>query len=132
MVNSSYYSSPWFITIFTNSLQSQEGEVLSDKILELWDSFLTCGWKTIFRMALYLMKENEQDLLQMNFEQILNFVSEKPKHILAEYMMTPDSSLHMHTQLRRVTYEMNDLSFTLERLEKEFRDSLDASNHQKK
>lgn len=68
MVNSSYYSSPWFITIFTNSLQSQEGEVLSDKILELWDYFLTSGWKAIFRMALYLLKENETELLNMNFE----------------------------------------------------------------
>jgi ecotropic viral integration site 5 protein len=129
MVNSSYYSSPWFITIFTNSLQSQEGDVLSDKILELWDYFLVAGWKAIFRMALYLMRENEQDLLSMNFEQILNFVTEKPKHLLSEHMMTPQFDLQetMHSELKRATKDIRHLQFTLQRLEKEFRDSLEAS-----
>jgi hypothetical protein len=41
MINSSYYSSAWFITIFTNSLQNQEGPIISNKLLELWDYFLT-------------------------------------------------------------------------------------------
>lgn len=43
MVNSSYYSSPWFITIFTNSLQSMQDDhsLESSRILELWDYFLT-------------------------------------------------------------------------------------------
>jgi hypothetical protein len=43
MVNSSYYSSPWFITIFTNSLQSMQDDhsLDSSRILELWDYFLT-------------------------------------------------------------------------------------------
>jgi hypothetical protein len=70
MVNSSYYSSPWFITIFTNSLQSIKDDdcLESARILELWDYFLTTGWKSIFLMALHFLKEHEQDLLQMNFE----------------------------------------------------------------
>jgi hypothetical protein len=41
MVNSSYYASPWFITVFTQSLQHQEGDNLSEKLLELWDYYLT-------------------------------------------------------------------------------------------
>ena len=42
-------------------------------------------------MALYFLKQNEQDLLQMNFEQILNFVSETPKQMLAsnKHQLTP-------------------------------------------
>ena len=60
MVNSSYYSSPWFITIFTNSLQSMNtNDNICEKILELWDFFLVSGWKAIFTMALYVLKENE-------------------------------------------------------------------------
>jgi len=63
----------------------------SSRILELWDYFLTSGWKAIFMMALYFLKQNEQDLLQMNFEQILNFVSETPKQMLAsnKHQLTP-------------------------------------------
>ena len=60
LVNSSYYSSPWFITIFTNSLQSMQDESrLNEKILELWDFFLVSGWKAIFTMSLYILKQNE-------------------------------------------------------------------------
>jgi len=33
--------------------------VLCEKILELWDYFLVSGWKAIFSMALYVLKENE-------------------------------------------------------------------------
>lgn len=39
-------------------------------------------------MALHFLKEHEQDLLQMNFEQILNFVSETPKMMLASNRQT--------------------------------------------
>jgi ecotropic viral integration site 5 protein len=70
MVNSSYYSSPWFITIFTNSLQSMQDDQSMDdkKILELWDFFLVSGWKAIFTMALYILHTHQHELLQMNFE----------------------------------------------------------------
>jgi hypothetical protein len=44
---------------------------------------LTSGWVAIFRMGLYILKENEKEILEMNFEQILNFISEKSKLILA-------------------------------------------------
>jgi hypothetical protein len=35
-------------------------------------------------MGLYVMKENEQELLRMGFENILNFITERPKQILSE------------------------------------------------
>jgi hypothetical protein len=36
---------------------------LSENILQLWDFFLTSGWKAIFITSLYFMKENEQEML---------------------------------------------------------------------
>ena len=130
MVNSSYYSSPWFITIFTNSLQQQEDDVVGDRILSLFDYFLTAGWKAIFKMSLYLMKSNEEELLTMSFEHILNFIAERPKQLLSERDHTPEES--MHKQIKGATKDMKYISFTIARLEKEFRDSHEASNHQKK
>jgi hypothetical protein len=106
MVNSSYYTSPWFITVFTNSLQQQDNDLVGDRILSLFDYFLTSGWKAIFKMTLYLMKTNEQELLQMSFERIVSFVSERPKQLLSEQDHTPEES--MHAQIKRVTRDMRD------------------------
>jgi hypothetical protein len=36
---------------------------LCERILELWDFFLVSGWKAIFTMALYVLKENEKELI---------------------------------------------------------------------
>ena len=149
MVNSSYYSSPWFITIFTNSLQSMQDDhsLESSRILELWDYFLTvrsaiinmlqAGWKSIFMMALYFLKMHEQDLLQMNFEQILNFVSETPKLMLAsnKHSLTPtdneDLTEVLHSLIKKATKNMSHISYTLDKLEIEFKQSHEAANHQK-
>jgi hypothetical protein len=83
-------------------------------------------------MSLFIMKVHEQDLLQMNFEQILNFISEKPKVLLSETIETPGGEESMYMQIKRATKDMQFIEFTLERLEKEFRDSHEASNHFKK
>lgn len=142
MVNSSYYSSPWFITIFTNSLQSMNtNDNICEKILELWDFFLVSGWKAIFTMALYVLKENEPELLQMNFEQILNFITETPKQLLSGKSLvamggtpggsgTPAPNELLHSTLKKSTQGMQHIRFTLERLETEFMTSFDISNHQ--
>ena len=82
-INSSYFASAWFITIFTNSLKQQEkGEAVSENLLQLWDYFLVSGWKAILKMGLYVLKESQSDLKQMSFEDILNDITEKPKQLL--------------------------------------------------
>lgn len=68
--------------------------------------------------------------MSMSFENILNFISERPKQLLSERDHTPEESMHM--QIKRATKEMRHIQFTIERLEQEFRDSLEASNHQTK
>ena len=95
------------------------------------------GWKSIFMMALYFLKIHEQDLLQMNFEQILNFVSETPKLMLAsnKNSLTPngneDLTEVLHTLIKRATKSMSHISYTLDKLEIEFKLSHEAANHQK-
>ena len=87
-INSGIFSSAWFITQFTNSLQIQEkylkeGSVdgqssglISDNLLQLWDYFIVSGWKSMFKMSLYLLKQNETHLLHLNFEEILTLIQE--------------------------------------------------------
>lgn len=78
-------------------------------------------------MGLYVLKENEQELLKMGFEQILNFITEKPKYMLSEHV-TPDAeNRHLCLELKKSFKVNTNLSFILSKLEKEFKDSLEAA-----
>lgn len=92
MINSSYFASAWFITIFTNSIKNiSESSIgtpieevhVSERLLQLWDYFLVSGWKAILKMGLFVLKDSSGELLSLSFEEILNAISEKPKAILA-------------------------------------------------
>lgn len=86
-INSGIFASAWFITQFTNSLQVQDknfnklkdakqiletDQIISDNLLQLWDYFISSGWKSMFKMSLFILKTNENKLLSMGFEDILN------------------------------------------------------------
>jgi hypothetical protein len=86
-INSGIFASAWFITQFTNSLQIQDknfnknkdqkpidenDQIISDNLLQLWDYFISSGWKSMFKMSLFILKTNETKLLAMGFEDILN------------------------------------------------------------
>ena len=77
----------------------------------------------------------------MNFEQILNFITETPKQLLSgksQVVMggtpggtgSPPSDELLHSTLKKSTQGMQHIRFTLERLETEFMTSFDISNHQ--
>jgi len=38
-------------------------QYISDNLLQLWDYFVSSGWKAIFKMSLYILKANEEKLL---------------------------------------------------------------------
>ena len=81
-INAGIFASAWFITQFTNSLQMDKRQVSSQveegtippNLLQLWDYFITSGWKAMFKMSLYILKSNETQLLQLGFEDILNVI----------------------------------------------------------
>jgi len=65
MINSSYFASAWFITIFTNtikntveSVNNEEEAKVSEYLLQLWDYFLISGWKSVLKMGLFVLKDS--------------------------------------------------------------------------
>ena len=57
-INSSYYSSAWFITLFTNTLQYHpDTNKLPGVLLAIWDEFILHGWKVIFKFSIYMLSE---------------------------------------------------------------------------
>ncbi|CDW76802.1 tbc domain-containing protein [Stylonychia lemnae] len=111
-----------------NHFKNQEGDNLSERLMQLWDYFLTCGWKAIFKMGLSVLKNNQADLCRMNFEQILNFITEKPKTILSEHISLDDQRPILYQELKTCLKDTPKLDFILTKLEREFKDSLEAAN----
>ena len=92
------FASAWFITQFTNPLQIQDknynlkdaaliketDQIIPDNLLQLWDYFISSGWKSMFSTSLFILKRNEDSLLQLGFEDILNVILEQPKQVLSK------------------------------------------------
>jgi len=53
--NSSYYSSPFFITLFTSILQTQKTDEHTWKLKRIWDHFIIYGWKAVFKTCLLIL-----------------------------------------------------------------------------
>lgn len=68
-------------------------------------------------MGLYVLKENDQELGRMNFEQILNFITEKPKNLLSEYVTPDKNGPVLYQELKISLSGTPNLDFILGRLE---------------
>ena len=66
----SYYISPWFITLFTHSFVENQTKIL----LRIFDLFILDGWISIIKIGIMLLKHYEKVLMEMNFEELLNFL----------------------------------------------------------
>ena len=69
-VDSSYYISPWFITLFTYNLSGNNTKI----ILRIIDLLIIEGWDSIIRVGLVLLKHYQDDLMKMKFEELLHFL----------------------------------------------------------
>lgn len=71
-VNSSYFSSSYFITLFTQVMQHQPSKENMWKLLRIWDYFIIDGWKAIFKASIMILRDHEEELLDMPFEILLS------------------------------------------------------------
>ena len=69
-VTPSYYVTPWFITLFTHSFSVNHTKLL----LRIFDTFFLDGWICIIRIGLLLLKYYQNYLIEMKFEEILQFL----------------------------------------------------------
>ena len=68
-----FYSSGWFITLFTNTLQyTQESKL----VIWMMDFYIAEGQKGFFKCLIALFKFLEPKFLRMSFDQIMNYLSD--------------------------------------------------------
>jgi hypothetical protein len=63
-VDMSFFAAQWFLTIFVYHFSFRA-------VLRVWDIFFCEGWKIVFRVAICLLKWEEQELLALPFDVLL-------------------------------------------------------------
>mmetsp|Transcript_3948 Transcript_3948/g.2671 ORF Transcript_3948/g.2671 Transcript_3948/m.2671 type:complete len:90 (+) Transcript_3948:2618-2887(+) len=81
-ISSGFYSSPFFITVFSNVLQGETTSEHMWKLLRLWDYFIIYGWKAIFKITIITLRAYEDQMLDMAFENLLPFICNLPNKYL--------------------------------------------------
>ena len=69
-----FFSSSWFITLFSSSRQFNQNEKVSNVLIRILDNFILFGWKSLLKVCLYLLKFYENKLLKLNNEELLQFL----------------------------------------------------------
>merc|ERR1719262_2163448 len=73
-VEPTMYASQWFMTVCIYNFPFST-------VVRVWDIFLAEGVKIIFRIALALLKLNQETLLNESFEQILQTLKQAPSRV---------------------------------------------------
>ena len=73
-VDVSYFVSPWFITLFTNTFQNIKDKNNPKILLRIFDLFFFSGWKSIIKIGISLLKNYESTIMNLTFEELLHFL----------------------------------------------------------
>ena len=69
-INSNFYISPWFITLFTHGWEKSNYKIF----LRIFDLFIFDGWNIVLRIGLILLKKYQNEIIKMKFEELLNYL----------------------------------------------------------
>ena len=76
----SFFVSPWFITLFTDTYLNIKNRENPRVLLRIWDLFLFSGCKSILKVGISLLKNYEHKIMNLTFEELLRFlISDIPK-----------------------------------------------------
>jgi hypothetical protein len=76
----SFFISPWFITLFTDTYLNIEKKENPKILMRIWDFFLFSGCKSILKIGISLLKNFENKIMTFTFEDLLKFlISDLPK-----------------------------------------------------
>lgn len=76
----SFFISPWFITLFTDTYLNIKERENPKVLLRIWDLFLFSGCKSILKVGISILKNFEHKIMSLTFEELLKFlISDIPK-----------------------------------------------------
>lgn len=98
-VEPTMYASQWFMTVCIYNFPFST-------VVRVWDIFLAEGVKIIFRIALALLKLNQEALLNQSFEQILQTLKQAPSAVESDMLI----KTALNIKLKNKTIESEWLS----------------------
>jgi len=106
-INATYFASPWFLTIFTYTLQSSNTTSIPPLLLVIFDEFLTKGVKSLLKTSLFILDYFEEKLLNSPYEYIMQFLSGLPK---TDFFFNPEVIEEYKVRIRgfNITDELLD------------------------
>ena len=79
-VNCGYFLSPWFITLFTNAYNDENGQDNLKIIIRIFDLFILSGWKAIFKIGISLIRKNSLKIISSPYEQLVHYLNNEIIH----------------------------------------------------
>ena len=75
-VSMNYFSSPYFITLFTNVYPSFS-EIENKVLIKTWDFFIIQGWKSFFSSLLAILEYNKEGILKCKGDELMTYLITK-------------------------------------------------------
>ena len=69
-----YFCPPWFLTLFSNTVNFIDKNNAPKVILKIWDDFFLKGWKALMIIELSIIKNFENELIKLKYDEILHFL----------------------------------------------------------
>ena len=69
-----YFCPPWFLTLFSNTVHFIDKDNAPKVILKIWDDFFLKGWKALMITGLSIIKNFENELIKLKYDEILHFL----------------------------------------------------------
>jgi len=118
-VNASFFTSAWFITLFTYTVQHTKGPAPPPMLLHIWDAFLLEGWKGLFKAGIFIVKELQKQMLEAKFDDLMMIFGGLPK---SQLFINTD---HIPKMLRFMK-SIKISNSMLEQLDKEYNEELES------
>ena len=98
-IHVSMFVTQWLLTLYTSTFPF-------DLVARVWDSFLVEGWKVVYRVMLSLLDHASKDILDLHFEQILDYFREYPSTVNGQAIMA--GSLKIALKRKHIQKHVNE------------------------
>lgn len=109
-ISTSFFTSAWFMTLFSYSMQHKTEEGSLDMMLAIWDAFLVDGWKAIFKVSLFIFGELKEKILDAKFDQIMTIFRELPRGEMLHNASTATRLMEQYGKIKITNTKLRDLS----------------------
>ena len=122
-----FFSSPYFITLFTNIYYFHQDNA-NKFLLHSLDDFILEGWSSVFSTAICVLKYFEKKILKLNGEELIKFIVND----IGKSDLFTDENYKTFYKFKKSTWISNELLECLERetqLEKDIKSEFQNNNN---